>query len=87
MVARTIATDEAIHLVSIAAQDSFVYDPPHQALLPQKAAVLVLRYPEALELRDHPDSELVFHYPASDSLQRGSTDSGPPHSLWLWQFE
>jgi hypothetical protein len=80
-VAKTIATDEAIHPVSIAAQDFFVYGPPHQALLPQKAAVLVLRYPEALELRDRPDSELVFHYPAPDSLQQGSTDSDPPHSL------
>ena len=81
MVAKTIATDEAIHPVSIAAQDFFVYDPPHQALLPQKAAVLVLQYLEALEPRDHPDAELVFRYPASDSLQRDSTDSGPPHSL------
>lgn len=33
--------DEAIHLVSIAAPDFFVHDPLHQALLPQKAAVLV----------------------------------------------
>lgn len=62
-----IATDEVIHLVLIAAQDFFVHDPPHQAPLPQKAAALVPQCPGELAPRDHPDSELESHYPASGS--------------------
>lgn len=76
-----IATDEAIHLVSIAAQDFFVHDPPHQAPLLQKAAVLAPQCPGELAPRDRLDSELVFHYLVSDSRRRDSTGSGPPRSL------
>lgn len=74
-------TDEAIHLVSIAAQDFFVYGPLHQALLPQKAAVLVPQYPEAPVPRDHSGSELVCRYLASETLRRDSISSDPPRSL------